>query len=89
MNEPTTKLPYDIEIIDFDGRVGIAVESDDQDDATAINWAYYYLGKYRGDRARIWRGHTNPRDRSTLVTEISSAKDARRSPLPARRMEGA
>ena len=89
MDEAKSNLPYDIEIIDFDGRVGISVESDDGNDATAINWAYYYLGKYRGDRARIWRGHTNPRDHSTLVTEISSAGDARRSLLPARKMEGA
>jgi hypothetical protein len=78
MDEAKKNLPYDIEIIDIDGEVGIAVECDDGDDATAVNWAYYYLGKYRGDRARIWWGHTNPRDRSTLVTEISSAGDARR-----------
>jgi hypothetical protein len=80
---------HDIEIIDFDGEVGIAVECEDEDDAGATNWAYYYLGKYRGDRARIWRGHTNPRDRSTLVAEISSAGDARRTLLPAQKMEGA
>jgi hypothetical protein len=74
-------LPYDIVIIDSDGKVGIAVELDDGDDATAINWAYYYLGKYRGDKAQIWRGHTNPRDHSTFVMEISSAGDARRRPV--------
>jgi hypothetical protein len=73
MDEAKTNLPYDIEIIDFDGLVGIAVEFDDDDNAAAINWAYYYLGKYKGDRVRIWRGHTNPRDRSTRVTEVSSA----------------
>jgi hypothetical protein len=78
MDEAKPNLPYDIEIIDFDGEVGIAVEFDGEDDATAINWAYYYLGKYRGDKARISRGHTNPRDPSTLVAEISSADDARR-----------
>jgi hypothetical protein len=89
MDEAKNKLPYDIEIIELDGRVGIAVECDDENDVTAINRAWYYLGKYRGDRAKIWRGHTNPRDRSTLVTEISSAEDARRSLLPARKMEGA
>jgi hypothetical protein len=87
MAEAKRNLPYDIEIIDFDGSVGIAIEFDNGNDATAVNWAYYYLGKYRGERARIWRGHTNPRDPSTLVTEISSAGDARRSLLPTRTME--
>jgi hypothetical protein len=71
-------IEYDIEIIDFNGEVGIAVESKEKDDATATDLAWYYLGKYRGDRARIWRGHTNPRDHSTFVTEISSAGGARR-----------
>jgi hypothetical protein len=89
MDQANEIIPYDIEIIEYDGRVGIAVEADVGDDATPVNWAYYYLGKYRGDKARIWRGHTNPRNRSTLVTEISSADDARRSLLPARKMEGA
>jgi hypothetical protein len=72
------QIDYDIEIINFNGDVGIAVETEEEDEATAINWAWYYLGKYRGDKARIWRGHTNPRDNSTFVTEISSAGDARR-----------
>jgi hypothetical protein len=78
MSEAVAKMYYDIEIIDYDDNVGIAVECEEEDDATAINWAWYFLGKYRGDRARIWRGHTNPRDRSTFVREISSAGDARR-----------
>jgi hypothetical protein len=69
---------YDIQISDSDGETGIGVQGEFANDATAIKWAYYYLGKYRGDRARIWRGDTNPRDPSTLVTEISSAEDARR-----------
>jgi hypothetical protein len=66
------KPPYDIEVIDFDGTVGIAVEGGFDDDASAINWAYYYLGKYHGDKAKVYRGHTNPRDASTFVIEISS-----------------
>jgi hypothetical protein len=78
MDDTNKQLPYDIEIIKYNGEVGIAVECDDEGDLIAINWAWYFLGKYRGDRARIWRGHTNPRDPSTFVTEISSAGDARR-----------
>jgi hypothetical protein len=73
-----TNYMYDIQIIDFDGKTGIAVEGEFANDATATNWAYYYLGKYRGDRARIWRRRTNPPDPFTLVTDISSEGDARR-----------
>jgi hypothetical protein len=64
---------YDIEFIDFDGTVGIAVEGEFDDDASAINWAYFFLGKYHGMKAKVYRGHTNPRDASTFVIEISSA----------------
>ena len=71
-------MEYDIEIWNFAGEKTIGIEAECQDDAAAINWAYYYLGKYRGDRAKVWRGDSNPRDASTFVTEISSQEDARR-----------
>jgi hypothetical protein len=65
-------MEYDIEIISK-GRVVRGVEGDFPDDATAINIVHFYIGFYEADAARLYRGeHTNPRDPSTFITEISS-----------------
>jgi hypothetical protein len=65
-------MDYDIEIINA-GRVSLGVEGCFVNDEAAINCTYYYLGRYRADGARLYRGtHTNPRDASTLIAEISS-----------------
>jgi hypothetical protein len=66
-------MEYDIEVRNQAGEVRMGVEGDFDSDATAINWTYYYLVRYRGRKAKLYRGgHTNPRDASTLVIEISS-----------------
>lgn len=67
-------MEYDIEIID-NGRVSLGVEGRFDNDTDALNWTYYYLGRYRADAARLYRGlHTNPRDLTTFVAEISAPK---------------
>jgi hypothetical protein len=71
-------MDYDIQVMNSGGEVSIGIEGDFDSDAAAINWTYYYLGRYRGRTARLYRGgHTNPRDVSTLVIEISSDEAGR------------
>lgn len=71
-------MEYDIEVRNHTGEVSMGVEGDFDNDTSAINWTYYYLGRYRGRNARLYRGgHTNPRDVSTLVIEISSDEAGR------------
>ena len=66
-------MEYDIQVNNHAGEISMGVEGNFDSDATAINWTYYYLGRYRGRKATLYRGgHTNPRDVSTLVIEISS-----------------
>jgi hypothetical protein len=51
--------------------------------ASAINWTYYYLGRYRGHEAMPDRGgYMNPRNALTLVTEISSDEAGRQIKRP-------
>ena len=46
---------YTIHIID-DGEISVGVDCDDlQNDAEALNWAYFWLGRYRSDAARLYR----------------------------------
>jgi hypothetical protein len=63
-------LVYSIHIID-NGCVTLGVLCDDcEDEAQALNWAYYYLGRYRCDAVQLFRRldtYGNPID---LVTEI-------------------
>jgi hypothetical protein len=71
-------MEYDIEVINSTGEMSMGIEGQFNDDASAINWTYYYLGRYRGHRARLYRGgHTNPRDASTFLVEISSEEAGR------------
>jgi hypothetical protein len=71
-------MQYDIEVRNHAGEVSMGVEGDFDSGASAINWTYYYLGRYTGHKARLYRGgHTNPRDVSTLVIEISSDEAGR------------
>jgi hypothetical protein len=44
-------MEYDIEVRNHAGELSIGVEGDFDSDPAAINWAWYYLGKYRGDTA--------------------------------------
>ena len=48
-------MEYDIEIIN-DGKVTHGIEGSFADDATAINIHAYYIGFYRCDAARLYRG---------------------------------
>jgi len=61
---------YSIHIID-NGRVTLGVLCDEcEGEAQALNWAYYYLGRYRCDAVQLFRSldtYGNPVD---LVAEI-------------------
>jgi hypothetical protein len=61
---------YSIHIIDND-RVTLGVLCDEcESEAQALNWAYYYLGRYRCDAVQLFRSldaYGNPVD---LVAEI-------------------
>jgi hypothetical protein len=62
---------YSIHIID-NGRVTLGVLCDEcEGEAQALNWAYYYLGRYRCDAVQLFRSldtYGNPVD---LVAEIT------------------
>jgi hypothetical protein len=62
---------YSIQIIDH-GRVTLGVLCDEcEGEAQALNWAYYYLGRYRCDAVQLFRSldtYGNPVD---LVAEIT------------------
>jgi hypothetical protein len=59
---------YSIHIIDHD-RLTLGVFGDWADEAQALNWAYYYLGRYRCDAVRLFRCDTDG-NATDLVTEI-------------------
>ena len=62
---------YSIHIID-NGRVTLGVLCDEcEGEGEALNWAYYYLGRYRCDAVQLFRSldtYGNPAD---LVAEIT------------------
>ena len=61
---------YSIHIIDQD-RLTLAVLCGDlADEAQALNWAYYYLGRYRCDAVRLFRRCDTYGNATDLVTEI-------------------
>ncbi len=70
-------MQYDIEVMNSAGETRMGIEGEFSDDASAINCTYYYICRYRGHKARLYRGHTNPRDASTFVIEISSEEAGR------------
>jgi hypothetical protein len=65
-------MEYDIQMIKS-GDTFHGIEGNFPDDETAIKVTYFYIGLFRADAARIYRGeHTNPRDQSTFLTEIKT-----------------
>jgi hypothetical protein len=46
------------------------IQGEFPDDATAINWGYYYLGRHRAPSAKIYRGDSEPRLAEDFVCEI-------------------
>jgi hypothetical protein len=66
-------MEYEIELYDGGKVPSMGIDGEFDDDAAAINWAWYYLGLYRSQTGKLYRGeHTNPRRKSDLVVEISS-----------------
>ena len=60
---------YSIEIIDG-GNVSLGVMCDDcQTKAEALNWTYFYLGRYRSDAAKLYR-LDNDGNPTELLAEI-------------------
>jgi hypothetical protein len=63
---------YSINII-VEGRVSVGVAGEFRDDAHAINSAHYWLGYYRSDAVRLYRGlylDAGPGDDADLIREI-------------------
>jgi hypothetical protein len=63
---------YSINII-VDGRVSVGVAGEFRDDAHAISSAHYWLGYYRSDAVRLYRGlylDAGPGDDADLIREI-------------------
>jgi hypothetical protein len=74
-NTPDELTIYDIELHREDPNdpvPSIGVRDEFPDDATAINWGYYYLGALRAPSAKIYRGDNEPRFPEDFVCEIRS-----------------
>jgi hypothetical protein len=72
-NHPCGASPVNaffIEIID-NGDVSIGVTCDDcRNDIEALNWTYFYLGRYRSDAARLYRGLDENGNPVGLIGEV-------------------
>jgi hypothetical protein len=62
---------FSIEIIDGGNvSIGVMCGDDCQSQAEALNWTYFYLGRYRSDAAKLYRALDEYGNPTGLVAEI-------------------
>lgn len=64
-----TDHAYTIHIVDKD-EISMGVDGEWPTDAEALNWAHFWLGRYRADVARLYRSIDAAGNPADLVAEI-------------------